>query len=125
MRGRRSNSEMKVVAAVAKRPARGEQGARRSASAWKKLCKRARKWWASAVKAACSVRVTPRARRLKVCESISLGEKRVVAVVQFEHRRYLVGACGTSMSLLSELPPENSFALALENFAAPEAKVAL
>ena len=113
---------MQVVTGTAKRPARGE---RPNASGWKKLQKRASRWWGSVVKTLGSVRVTPRARRLKVCESMSLGEKRVVAVVQFEHRRFLVGASGTSMSLLSELPPENSFSLAFENFNAPEAKAAL
>jgi flagellar biogenesis protein FliO len=44
------------------------------------------------------------ARQLRLCESLSLGEKRVVAVLQFEGQRYLVGATGASITLLSKLP---------------------
>ena len=44
------------------------------------------------------------ARQLRMCESLSLGEKRLVAVLQFEGQRYLVGATGSSISLLSQLP---------------------
>jgi flagellar biogenesis protein FliO len=44
-----------------------------------------------------------RVRRLRVNESVSLGEKRFVAVIQFEQQRFLVGGTGTSLSLLAEL----------------------
>ena len=44
-----------------------------------------------------------RARHLHVNESVSLGEKKFVAVVQFERQRFLVGGTGTSLSLLAEL----------------------
>jgi flagellar biogenesis protein FliO len=44
------------------------------------------------------------ARQLRLCESLSLGEKRLVAVLQFEGQRYLVGATGASITLLSKLP---------------------
>ena len=43
-------------------------------------------------------------RQLRMCESLSLGEKRLVAVLQFEGQRYLVGATGASITLLSKLP---------------------
>lgn len=43
-------------------------------------------------------------RRLRLCESLSLGDKRVLAVVQFDQARYLVGASGTTITLLSRLP---------------------
>jgi flagellar biogenesis protein FliO len=43
-------------------------------------------------------------RQLRLCESLSLGEKRLVAVLQFEGQRYLVGATGSSITLLSKLP---------------------
>ncbi|PYX84877.1 MAG: hypothetical protein DMG68_19395 [Acidobacteria bacterium] len=44
-----------------------------------------------------------RTRRLHVAESVSLGEKRFVAVVQFESQRFLIGGTGTSLRLLAEL----------------------
>jgi flagellar biogenesis protein FliO len=40
---------------------------------------------------------------LHVAESVSLGEKRFVAVVQFESQRFLIGGTGTSLRLLAEL----------------------
>ncbi|HXX01417.1 MAG TPA: flagellar biosynthetic protein FliO [Candidatus Acidoferrales bacterium] len=51
---------------------------------------------------------------LKVCESVSLGEKRFVAVVQVEHERFLIGGAPTSVSMLARLEPE-SFSEALRN----------
>lgn len=50
------------------------------------------------------LRIRGPARQLRMCESLSLGEKRLVAVVQFEGQRYLVGATGASITLLSKLP---------------------
>jgi flagellar biogenesis protein FliO len=49
-----------------------------------------------------------RARRLHVIESVALGEKRFVAVVQFEQQRFLVGGTGGSLSLLAELKSEET-----------------
>ena len=42
-------------------------------------------------------------RRLRVCESISLGDKRLVAVVECEHRLFLIGATAHHISLLQAL----------------------
>lgn len=42
-------------------------------------------------------------RRLRLCESLSLGERRVVAVVEFEHSRFLVGGTSASLVLLARL----------------------
>ncbi|MGB2592291.1 MAG: flagellar biosynthetic protein FliO [Candidatus Acidiferrum sp.] len=50
-----------------------------------------------------SVRVRRRERSLRVCESLPLGEKRFLAVVQFEGRRFLIGATNQSISLLDRL----------------------
>jgi flagellar biogenesis protein FliO len=50
-----------------------------------------------------SVRVHRRVRSLRLCETLSLGEKRLVAVVQFEGRRFLIGATHQSISLLDKL----------------------
>ncbi|MGA2813062.1 MAG: flagellar biosynthetic protein FliO [Candidatus Acidiferrum sp.] len=44
-----------------------------------------------------------RERSLRVCETVSLGEKRFVAVVQFERRRFLLGVTPHSVSLLQGL----------------------
>jgi len=51
---------------------------------------------------------------LKVCESVSLGEKRFVAVVQVADERFLIGGAPSSVSLLARLESE-SFADALRN----------
>jgi len=40
---------------------------------------------------------------LKVCESVSLGEKRFVAVVQVAHERFLIGGASGSVSMLARL----------------------
>jgi flagellar biogenesis protein FliO len=42
-------------------------------------------------------------KRLRLCESLPLGERRFVAVVEFENERFLLGATGTSLTLLSRL----------------------
>lgn len=52
-------------------------------------------------------------RKLRLCETLALGEKRFVAVVQFEQMRYLLGGTGASITLLSQLsdtPVEESSA---------------
>ncbi|HEY7098549.1 MAG TPA: flagellar biosynthetic protein FliO [Terriglobales bacterium] len=45
-----------------------------------------------------------RTRQLRLCETLALGEKRFVAVVQFERQRFLIGGTSTGVALLSELP---------------------
>ncbi len=44
------------------------------------------------------------ARRLRLCESLPLGERRLLAVVQFERQRFLIGASGNGLALLASLP---------------------
>ena len=44
------------------------------------------------------------ARQLRLCETLSLGERRFVAVVQFEQQRFLLGGTGNSIALLACLP---------------------
>ena len=44
-----------------------------------------------------------RPRRLRLCESLALGERRFVAVIEFERRRFLVGGAGQSLVLLTKL----------------------
>jgi flagellar biogenesis protein FliO len=52
-------------------------------------------WLGSAVK--------PRRRRLRVCETLSLGERRFVAIIEFDRQEFLVGGSGNSLELLARL----------------------
>ncbi|HMD83911.1 MAG TPA: flagellar biosynthetic protein FliO [Terriglobia bacterium] len=48
--------------------------------------------------------VKPRkARRLRVCETLSLGERRFLAVIEFDRQEFLVGGSGSSLTLLARL----------------------
>ena|ERR1700730_2781751 len=49
------------------------------------------------------VKVRRRVRSLRVCETLSLGERRCLMVVQFEGRRFLIGATNQSISLVERL----------------------
>jgi flagellar biogenesis protein FliO len=51
------------------------------------------------------VKVQRRNRRLRLCESLSLGDKRIVAVVEFENQRFLLAATPQNISLLQSLGP--------------------
>lgn len=52
--------------------------------------------------------VTSRApRRLRLCESLALGERRFVAVVEFEEFRFLLGGTSASLVLLARLDRED------------------
>jgi flagellar biogenesis protein FliO len=44
-----------------------------------------------------------RMRRLRVCETLSLGDRRFLAVVEFDHQEFLVGGSGNSLSLLARM----------------------
>jgi flagellar biogenesis protein FliO len=44
-----------------------------------------------------------RVRRLRVRETISLGERRLVAIVECDEREFLVGATGQAITLLAPL----------------------
>jgi flagellar biogenesis protein FliO len=43
------------------------------------------------------------AHRLRLSETLSLGEKRFLAVVQFQQQEFLVGGTGNSIALLARL----------------------
>src|SRR5579864_8033269 len=61
---------------------------------WRSVCG----WWPRIR------RVTRRRpRRLRLCESLPLGERRFVAVVEFERSRFLVGGTSASLVLLARL----------------------
>jgi flagellar biogenesis protein FliO len=55
-----------------------------------------------------SVRIERRERRLRLCESLALGDKRSVAVVEFEEQRFLLAITSSSISLLQSLGPTTS-----------------
>ena len=42
-------------------------------------------------------------RRLRVCETLSLGERRFLAVIEFDRQEFLVGGRGSSLELLARL----------------------
>jgi len=47
--------------------------------------------------------VRPREKSLRLCETLSLGDKRFLAIVQLEGRRFLIGATPQSIALLDRL----------------------
>lgn len=49
-------------------------------------------------------------KALSVRETASLGERRFVAVIQFERQRFLIGASPSSVTLLSQLPDDENHA---------------
>ena len=49
-------------------------------------------------------------KRLRVCETVSLGEKRFVAVIQVDGERFLVGGSSSSVSTLAQLDRLPQFA---------------
>jgi flagellar biogenesis protein FliO len=60
------------------------------------------------------VKVRQAHKSLRVCENISLGEKRFVAVVQVDDERFLIGGSAGSVSLLSRLQEAKTFAAAFD-----------
>jgi flagellar biogenesis protein FliO len=46
---------------------------------------------------------------LRLCETLSLGEKRFVAVIQFETQQFLVGGSARSVNLLARLGESPDF----------------
>jgi flagellar biogenesis protein FliO len=51
-----------------------------------------------------NVHIQRRERKLRLCDSLALGEKRMIAVVEFERQRFLVAATANNISLLQTLP---------------------
>jgi len=60
----------------------------------------------SRIRAAFSeVSIHRRPRSLKICETLSLGEKRLLAVIECGNQRFLVAATAQNISLLQTLDP--------------------
>jgi len=47
-------------------------------------------------------------RHLRLCETLSLGQRGFLAVVRFEEQRFLVGGTNQSLALLAELSRPSS-----------------
>lgn len=73
------------------------------------------KWVGKNVK---NIKIQPAKKRLRVCESVSLGEKRFIAVVQLDGKEFLVGGAPNSLSLLAATGKPVTFSDVLkENYA--------
>jgi hypothetical protein len=48
-------------------------------------------------------------KRLRVCESVSLGEKRFIAVIEVDGEQFLVGGASSSVATLARLEPSQEF----------------
>ena len=67
-------------------------------------------WWERLLNSLSKVRVSRRPRRLRLCESLSLGDKRFVAVIQYESQQFLIGGGTSSLNLLARLGESSDFA---------------
>ncbi|MGA2987068.1 MAG: flagellar biosynthetic protein FliO [Terriglobia bacterium] len=65
-------------------------------AAWEVALKNIWQWARRAIKAR-------KVRRLRVCETLSLGERRFLAVIEFDRQEFLVGGSGSSLVLLARL----------------------
>jgi len=63
--------------------------------------------WAQVSGAIAKISAT-RSRGLRLCESLSLGDKRMLAIVECDHQRFLLAATPQSISLLQSLGPAHS-----------------
>ncbi len=66
-------------------------------------------------------RATQRRRSLRVVETVAMGEKRFVAILQVQDARYLIGGGAAGVSLLARLDREQEFAAVLEEQGSPSA----
>jgi flagellar biogenesis protein FliO len=57
-------------------------------------------------------------KNLRVCESVSLGEKRFVAIIQVDEEKFLIGGSSSAVSLLTRLQETKSLASAFDREAA-------
>lgn len=44
-----------------------------------------------------------RSRRMQLCETLSLGDRRFLAVVRVDEKQFLIGGAGNSVALLTPL----------------------
>lgn len=65
-------------------------------TAWVAALKNLWQWSTHAVK-------IRKPRRLRVCETLSLGDRRFLAVIEFDRQEFLVGGTGSSLELMARL----------------------
>jgi len=53
------------------------------------------------------------AKAMRLCETISLGDKRFLAIVQVDEERILIGGSASTVSLLTRLPEAKAFSTIL------------
>jgi flagellar biogenesis protein FliO len=73
--------------------------------------------WAIVQNITKTVKMRRRERSLRVCETLSLGERRFLIVVQFERQRFLIGATSQSISLLQRLDDRHALSQGPEDSA--------
>lgn len=82
---------------------------RKSSTTWQTaLVFLQRMWAASGGRVVARVSNGGSPRRLRLCEAVPLGDKRFVAVVQFERNRFLIGGAPNSVVLLTRLDADGS-----------------
>jgi flagellar biogenesis protein FliO len=54
-------------------------------------------------------------KRLRICENVSLGDKRFVALLQVDDQRFLIGGAANSIAMLAQLSEPFSAALNSES----------
>jgi len=74
------------------------------------------------VTAAFHLKNSRNAKAMRLCETISLGEKRFLAIVQVDEERMLIGGSASTVVLLTRLPETKQFsAVLLERSQPPSA----
>jgi flagellar biogenesis protein FliO len=58
------------------------------------------RFWARIVAALSRLKISRAKKDLRICETVSLGDKRLLAIVEFEGHRLLIGATTQSIVLL-------------------------
>ena len=51
------------------------------------------------------IRCKRKERAMQLCETLSLGDRRFLALVRVGEQKFLVGAAGSSISMLAQIPP--------------------
>jgi flagellar biogenesis protein FliO len=79
------------------------------------LLERILRWIAAAFRRVTgTLKVQRNAKAMRLCETVSLGEKRFLAIVQVDEERILIGGSASSIALLTRLPEKAQFSAVLE-----------
>ena len=98
---------------------------------WNVIADTAQAWWKRLAAAVDTARVwahwpTPPAQRLRLADSLSLGERRFAFVLILENRRFLIASTPQSVTLLAELSSEARRDIASSHFTeAPSGQLSL